>query len=191
MAWTSPMTFVDGTALTASQLNTHLRDNLLETMPALATTAGEYFMSSGKNKLNARQAGKDTILTLETCSSTDWNDLATVGPQVTLETGSSALILFGAGFSGQTSAGATAGYVSVEVAPQTDDAQTSGNTIAPDDSYALIYQCNATTDEFCGTHHVTHFNSLTPGSNTFTLKYRSSSGNTNFNRRRISVMPLD
>lgn len=29
MAWTSPMTFVTGAVLTASNLNTHLRDNLL------------------------------------------------------------------------------------------------------------------------------------------------------------------
>ncbi|MFJ9413031.1 hypothetical protein ACIRPT_02555 [Streptomyces sp. NPDC101227] len=185
------MTFVDGTALTASQLNTHLRDNLMQTMPALASEASQSFMSNGASSLVPRLSGKGTVLTVESLNESQWSDLATVGPQVTLETGSSVLVFFGAGFSSLTADGA-AGYVSVHISPASQDADgnTTGNTIEPDDSYALIYQ-GRPSDEFCGTHHVTHFGALSPGQNTFTLKYRSTAGGCSFGRRRISVMPLD
>ncbi|WP_432001241.1 hypothetical protein [Streptomyces sioyaensis] len=184
------MTFTDNTALTASQLNTHLRDNLMETMPAIATQSGQFFVSNKKNKLNPRLAGKATFLTAEALSETSWSDLATVGPQVTVETGASVLVIFGAGYSSLSADGAI-GYVSVGITPQAEaDGSATGNSIEPDDSYALIYQ-GRPSDEWCGSHHITHFDSLTPGMNTFTMKYRVSGGSVSFGRRRIYVMPLD
>lgn len=54
MAWTAPITFVNG-MLPASQLNQMLRDNMNETAPAKATTAGGYFASSGVNTIAERQ----------------------------------------------------------------------------------------------------------------------------------------
>lgn len=51
MAWSSPRTWVALEVLTASLLNTHLRDNLLETAPAKVTTAGDLVYATGANAL--------------------------------------------------------------------------------------------------------------------------------------------
>ena len=51
MAWTSPRTWVAGETVTASLLNTHLRDNLLETAPAKVTAAGDIVYATGANAL--------------------------------------------------------------------------------------------------------------------------------------------
>ena len=40
MSWTAPRTWVVGEVLTAGLLNAHVRDNLLETAPAVATAVG-------------------------------------------------------------------------------------------------------------------------------------------------------
>ena len=51
MAWTAPRTWVVGEVLTAALLNTHLRDNLLETAVAKVTTAGDVVYATGANAL--------------------------------------------------------------------------------------------------------------------------------------------
>ncbi len=51
MAWTSPRTWIAGETVTASLLNTHLRDNLLETAPAKVTAAGDIVYATGANAL--------------------------------------------------------------------------------------------------------------------------------------------
>lgn len=51
MAWTAPRTWVVGEILTASALNTHLRDNLLETAVAKVTTAGDIVQATAANAL--------------------------------------------------------------------------------------------------------------------------------------------
>src|SRR5690606_12967068 len=44
MAWSAPMTAVSGSVFTAAQFNQFVRDNLNETAPARATTAGAHFV---------------------------------------------------------------------------------------------------------------------------------------------------
>lgn len=51
MAWTSPRTWVALEVLTAALLNTHLRDNLLQTAPAKVTTAGDLVYATGSAAL--------------------------------------------------------------------------------------------------------------------------------------------
>ena len=51
MAWTSPRTWVALEVLTAALLNTHLRDNLLETAPAKVTTQGDTVYATGSSAL--------------------------------------------------------------------------------------------------------------------------------------------
>lgn len=46
--------------LTASNLNTHVRDNLLETAPAKVTTAGDVVVATGPNAI--ARAGRGTIV---------------------------------------------------------------------------------------------------------------------------------
>lgn len=49
MAWTTPRTYTTGELVTAAILNTHVRDNLLETAPAKVTTAGDIIVATGAN----------------------------------------------------------------------------------------------------------------------------------------------
>lgn len=51
MAWTSPLTWEDGVVYTAAQMNAQIRDNLLETGPAKATTLGDMVRATGANAL--------------------------------------------------------------------------------------------------------------------------------------------
>jgi hypothetical protein len=51
MAWTTPKTFVANDPLTASELNTHLRDNMLATAAAVVTTQGDIVYASGNHAL--------------------------------------------------------------------------------------------------------------------------------------------
>jgi len=49
--WTSPRTWVTSELVTASLLNTHIRDNLLETAPAKLTVAGDLPYATAANTL--------------------------------------------------------------------------------------------------------------------------------------------
>lgn len=51
MAWTAPKTWAIAELVTASQLNTHLRDNLLETAPGKVTTKGDSVWGTGANAI--------------------------------------------------------------------------------------------------------------------------------------------
>ena len=49
MAWTSPRTWASGYVVLAADLNTHLRDNLNVTAPAVMTAQGDVIYASGAN----------------------------------------------------------------------------------------------------------------------------------------------
>ena len=51
MAWTAPRTWTTGEIVTAAHMNTHVRDNLLESAPAKATTAGDVFYATAANTI--------------------------------------------------------------------------------------------------------------------------------------------
>ena len=48
------MTFTVDTALTAAQLNTHLRDNFAETIVGKAETKGAFFLTDSSSTLSER-----------------------------------------------------------------------------------------------------------------------------------------
>jgi hypothetical protein len=54
MAWTAPRTWVTGETVTAALMNAHLRDNLLETSAATATTAGDIVYADAANSMGSR-----------------------------------------------------------------------------------------------------------------------------------------
>jgi hypothetical protein len=58
MAWTTPKTWASGYVVLAADLNTHLRDNLNVTAPAVMTTAGDIIYASGAN--TPSRLAKDT-----------------------------------------------------------------------------------------------------------------------------------
>ena len=57
MAWTAPRTWVTAEVVTAALLNTHVRDNLLQTAPALVTTKGDLVGGTAANTLNRLAVG--------------------------------------------------------------------------------------------------------------------------------------
>jgi hypothetical protein len=120
------------------------------------------------------------VATAQTSSSTGYTDLATVGPQVTVNTGSRALVLIGAGTSNSTAPAFC--YVGVAV--------TGASAIAAADAQAAVWLNinNAnTTSQLSFAYLLT---GLTPGSNTFTAKYKVSAGTGTFSNRTLAVIPL-
>lgn len=61
MAWTAARTWVAGETVSASIMNTHVRDNLLETVPAKATAAGQIPYSTGGSAIAMLQGSAYAI----------------------------------------------------------------------------------------------------------------------------------
>lgn len=183
MAWSAPLTAVAGTALTAAAWNASVRDNLLETAAAKATTESSHFVATGANQIAERRAAMDSVLVSETTTSTAYTDLTTFGPSVTVETGVAALIIVHAEVSTTSGTGAARmGY------------ETSGATaFNPADNRSVSW-FGATNQGMITSTAVIHGSgaglNMNPGTHTFTAKYRVSSGTGQFHHRRIMVFPL-
>jgi len=178
MTWTVPMTAVAGAVYTAAQWNTSIRDNLNETAVAKASSASGYSVVSGYNRLAQRATAVATNNGTETTDSTSYTDLeADPGPTVTVLTGAGAIVsVFG---SGRTTGG-TAAWVSFEVS--------GASSIEASDTYAVQFHVTGSDIWLAGGSFGI---ALTPGLNTFTMKYRvSSSGTGTFSTRKLSVIPL-
>jgi hypothetical protein len=67
------MTFSVGAILTAAQLNTHLRDNMLETAVAKVTTAGDLTYATGANTLTRLALGSNQTFLNSTGSVPRWS----------------------------------------------------------------------------------------------------------------------
>lgn len=156
MAFTTPRTWVAFEIPTAAIMNTHIRDNLVD--------------------LDARaNISASSVDTSQSRSGTTYGDLGTVGPSITMVTGTKAYILIAANVNSPTSGVA---YMAVAVSGAT--------TLAANDSRALRYESVPIT----GLSYGISFTGLTPGSNTFTAKYRSSSGNSmTWGNRTIAGWP--
>jgi len=183
MAWTAPMTAVSGSVFTAAQFNQMIRDNLNETAPAKVTSAGQYVVADGANSIVARGVVDGSDLNSGTTASTTFADLdgpAAVGPQVTLLTGTQALVFYHVQAVNSSTGGARA---SVEV--------TGASSIATADNRSIA--TFGSVDNGIGASTTVFYTgglALTPGLNTFTMKYRVSSGTGTFDDRRLIVMPL-
>lgn len=69
-SWTAPRTWVVNEIVTASIMNTHVRDNLLETAPAKATTKGDVFAATAANAVSRLAVGSNgTVLTADSAQS--------------------------------------------------------------------------------------------------------------------------
>lgn len=180
MSWTAPMTFVANQVLTAAQLNTHLRDNVLETEVAKAVTIGGYFVATGKNRIAERLVLINRVNTTQGTTSTSYTDLETGGPTLTVNTGSRCFVITSCGKESSVANGKAA--MSWEI---------SGATTRPADDQVAnsISGCG-----LLGPIRSANFDLLTtlnPGENTFTCKYKSdSTGTATFRHRMIAVIPL-
>lgn len=179
MAWGTPLTAVSNAALTAAQWNASVRDNLLETAPAKASNAnGGFFATSGTNTIVERVLTQDYVATGETTTSTSATDLATVGPTVTVTTGTRALVALSASVSNNTvNALSLMGF-------DVTGASSSSTTAA-----ASIRFTSATANATLSASYLTVQN-LVSGSNTFQAKYLVSAGTATFFYRRVIVLPF-
>jgi hypothetical protein len=99
MAWTTPKTWASGYVVLAADLNTHLRDNLNVTAPAVLTTAGDILYASGAN--TPARLAKDTNSTRSLTNTGSSNIPAWA--QVALATGVSGTLPVGNGGTNATS----------------------------------------------------------------------------------------
>ena len=201
MVWSTPKTYTAGAVLTAAELNQYQRDNFNETSAATVTTAGDLVYADAANSMGTRLAvGASGSLLVsdgsaplwrevtqaktnvaQSTSSTSYVDLSTVGPQVTVTTGTESLVFLtcaqsndGVGFSA---------FMAVGISGATTRAATD------DDALQLL---SATAGASHRATRTTFLTGLTAGSNTFTAKYRTDSGGNpaNFNLRQIIVIPF-
>lgn len=179
MTWSAPMTAVANSTFTAAQFNTYVRDNLNETAPAKATSAGSYFVSTGINSITERLAVTGSDLTVGTTTSTTFTDLtaSSAGPSVTVETGPYALVIIRGSIENSGAGSARMAY----------DISGAHTQAAADNRGIHIF---GTAGVNVGASDATLMSTLTPGTNTFTAKYRVSSGTGQFSSRRIIVMPF-
>lgn len=179
MAWTTPLTAVTNATLTAAQWNASVRDNLLETAPAKATTAGRFFATTGANALAERVPTVATVATAETTTSTTYTNLATSGPAVTVTTGPNALAAIGVICSNDTT-GQTV-FASVAIS--------GASTLASSDANGIGQSASGAARVLSASRVRLHAG-LTAGSNTFTVQYRVGGGTGSFQNREITVVPF-
>jgi hypothetical protein len=177
MAWSTPLTAVANTALTAAQWNASVRDNLLETAPAKAGAAGRIMVTTGVNAIAERSWPSDVLDTSQTTVSTSYADLATVGPTVTVTSGTTVMIFVVCTMS---NSGANNNFVGVDISGAT--------TTAASDARALQHRSAAAGDT--ARFGMGYKTIVTAGSNTYLLKYRVDAGTGTFNNRQLMVFAL-
>lgn len=195
MAWTAPRTWVTGEIVTAALMNTHVRDNLLETSAATATTAGDLIYADGANSMGSRlaigsagtrlvstgtapvwratsgQIGDTTYtaaspwpLVFTGLSSALWGSGTAI--QVTVTTGTQALVHFGARFVQHPTLGSNV---------QLSVAVTGASSVASSNVWGTASESDpaGTLNNTARSHW---FTGLTAGSNIFSLHGLVSTG---------------
>ena len=178
MAWSAPRTWVTAEVVTASHMNTEVRDNFLETAPAVATVGSRLIVTDGANSITERQVVDDFETAAETTMSGTYTDLATAGPAVTVTTGTDAITIVSALMSNNT--GGDRSLMTYAISGAT--------TASATDNAAFRFEAGANQD--ISASKVVFENSLTAGSNTFTTKYRVTGGTGSFDNRSIIVIPF-
>ena len=72
MAWTNPRDWTTGEVVTASIMNTHVRDNLNMTAPHIVTTAGDIVYATGDSALQRLAVGSSGYVLNSTGSAPAW-----------------------------------------------------------------------------------------------------------------------
>lgn len=160
-------------------LNTYLRDNLSELAPAKATTEGSYFVGTAAHTIAERTPQRGFVATSQTTTSTSYTDLATTGPTVTCETGTSAFVFHAVQLANSGADGLSAASWAISGA----------TTRSALDATAIVYD-GMPASQHCRFADVDFLTDLTPGTNTFTEKYKVGSGTGTFVNRTIMVFPF-
>jgi len=174
------MTAIAGGTVASADFNTYIRDNLNATAPALATVVSSWFPASGVNTLAERYPAQANTSGSSTTTSTTYGNLAdAVTTSVTVATGTMALVSIFCNLTNSIGGGnPNRTWMSFAVSGAT--------TIAADDCRSVNHASSS------GMRWGSTFlrDALTPGNNTFTLQYRTSTGTGTFSVRRIAVVPF-
>ena len=206
MAWTLPRTWVTGENVTSAIMNAHVRDNFLETSAATVTTAGDIAYADAANSMGSRVGigparaflGSDGSAPVWRSIATDvdagsgsdnntiWSSLGegttwafASAIEVTLTTGTAALVLFKSRLSNSNAGAFT--YLSYSISGATTNPAADGKSI--------WFESSAANDQahFAGFDYAV---GLTAGSNTFTLAGRVNAGLGTISRPEIAVIPF-
>lgn len=142
-------------------------------------TAAEQNILGGDIEFLASTSGV-TINTAQMSTSTTYTDLGTVGPAVTVTTGENAIVFLVSSVSNATPGQSI--FVSCAVSGSTSIAAPAGSN-----DVDLVQQADGGGETISGFTVVT---GLTPGSNTFTMKYKVGGGTGTWGSRTIAVIPL-
>ena len=143
------------------------------TLVALSASSFLFFESDGGSITTATA----TVATAQSTSSTSYVDLATAGPAVTLTTGTKVLV-----FTNTEVSTASGRYVFA------DFAISGATTRAASDDTCIKMGTDA--DAMQSRNGVANLMTVTAGSNTFTMKYRTNAGSSQFSNRSIVVVAL-
>ncbi len=208
MAWTDPAghVWVTGEVVTAANMNAFIRLNLEETCPDTATTAGDIIFADAANSMGSRVGiGAVNSHLVSTGSAPVWRSIGgsstgasgtslitgytTLGDSITwnfaseievsLTTGTEALILFKARLFNNTAGSSS--FMSYSVSGAT--------TVAAADTHAILYESSGANDaaEFGGFDLRV---GLTAGTNVFTLEGRASGNTATIDNPDIGVIPF-
>lgn len=182
MAWTTLPTYTDGNVLTAAQLLA-IAANINETFAAKATTAGQYVASTAANTLAARSPSGVGVSTVDTVTSTSYGaGVGTSGPATAaMATGSVVAVSISARLQHATATAES--WASFAI--------TGGTPVAASDNFALMYN-SPLANSAMRAGAILMVNGLTPGNNTFTMQYRTSTsagGGTTMSNRQLAVHP--
>jgi len=218
MAWTAPSTWVAGAILTAAQLNTQLRDNLLAGGPIYATEAlrdaaitspfeGQRAYITGSTVAAATGAVNTVPTGIQTIyNGTSWVCVTPVGAYsntpgttnsatyVSTLTGDATAIsaTLSTGTTALISFNGIAGHPTAGVQPFISFAVSGATTI---NTLATLDQNGTTNNQAIATYAQTYsrtyiFSGLTAGTNTFTLNYRTTAGTVTWVNRNLVVQGI-
>jgi hypothetical protein len=179
---------IRATSLTGSLTKLSDGSNYLVAGSGISITAGASgaLTIAAASPMSASSSGS-AIETIESTISASYVDLATAGPSVTLTTNTSVICFINTIVAPTISAGNA--YICVAVTGSTV-VTASDNPGAYGGGHTTVTTPLATVTYNMSTALL--FTGLTPGSNTFTMKYRSSGDATQqFAQRRIFVQTLD
>lgn len=179
MAWTAPTTAVAGGVFSAAQFNQTVRDNLNATSTAVATQVSSWFPASGVNTLAERVPVQANTQGSSTTTSAAYGNLADgVTTSVSVATGNRALVSIYANFLNNPGGSTSRSWMSFDIGGAT--------TLAATDFLSIDHSFNG------GMRWGASFlmTGLTPGTNSFTLRYRVTAGTGTFSVRRIAVIPF-
>ena len=161
-----------GAGVTISGTITALATNGFASLVKTATNTWSYMPPGG-----FPASATATVATKQSTTSTSFTDLTTPGPAVTVTTGTKALVIVTA-------------YINSTVDQYMGFAVSGATTVAAATGYSLTLMSNVADYPRLQVSGIWMVTGLTAGANTFTAKYKVSSGTAEFTNRFITVIDM-